>query len=182
MRHGKPKAPVRRLRRTFVRHCAALLLLCSTSWHAHVHAHTDADPVTCSITSLDMQFPELNPMVQGRQWGEGHVEVHCINTAAHPRRVALTVVSTDATAHTLQAQPRNPEPMVIRFYTDQAHIQALGNAPSQRQALRGALRLKAHSASSHQLPLYAAFQLTALMGAGSYSGDIPLRLVYQSTR
>lgn len=157
----------------------SVLALCVAGIPWKIYASTEA--VTCHITSLDLQFPEVNPMVQGQQLGLGHVEVHCTNTTAHPRQVDLAVVS-ETTGHTLRARPRNADSMHLRLYIDPARTQGLGHSASDQQALSAVVWVKGHSASTQKLPIYAAFELTTLMAAGSYNGEIPLKLFYQSSR
>jgi len=160
--------------------CARLALWGSLTLGGVANATTE--PVSCQITGLDLQFPEEIPIVNGQQWGQGHVEVRCTNTAAQPRLVDLAVVGAPSTARATRTWPHNPAPMAVRFYTDPTRKQALSHLASDHKALRGLVRVNGHSTSTQKLPIYAAFELTTLMAAGTHNGEVPLKLIYQARR
>ncbi|MDZ4100990.1 MAG: spore coat protein U domain-containing protein [Hydrogenophaga sp.] len=157
--------------------------LALTGMGAPSQAASGPDAVVCLIASLDLHFPEPSPVAKGAQWGEGHVEIRCTSTSNQTQRVSVEVVensdSDNASTHPLTTRQPHGPPLFVSFFADQQRSKPLGSSRSNAQALRASLQIAGNSTSLHRVPVYASFQLEALMAAGTYNGNIPLKLTYR---
>jgi hypothetical protein len=154
----------------------ALLLLSSG-----VHGGTRPSlQVGCAITAIDLDFPEINPMVVGLQHGNGTVVIACTNHSQAERVVNLSVLDTVATTHALKTRATDAGAVLLDLYVDPERRFLLSALASSPHVLRQQLHLGPGARGVTKLRFYPAVRLKGAVAAGDYGKQATMQLQYQA--